>query len=354
MKSLALTQYRAPLECLETTTPAPEGNEILLRVRACGVCHTDLHIWEGGYDLGGGKMMKMSDRGQKLPHTMGHEVVGEVVAVGEDAKRLIETGRTYLVYPWFGCGECHVCKNSDEHLCPTPQYLGVLRPGGYADHVLIPHPRYLIDTPAIPPEQAAPYACSGLTAYSALKKLDPGRLKKPILIVGAGGLGLMCLSLLKAMGRSGAIIADIDPNKREAALAAGAIAALDPTKDDFSKRLTESSEGGIHAIIDFVGSPASWDLSMATLAKGGNYVIVGLFGGERTLSLATMPLRSITISGSFVGSRRDLIELMSLVRTGVDKMPIVTRPLESAYETLSDLKEGRVVGRAVLVPDRPS
>lgn len=354
MKSLALTQYRAPLECVETSTPVPNGNEVLLRVNACGVCHTDLHIWEGGYDLGGGKMMKMSDRGQKLPHTMGHEVVGTVVAAGEDAMRLAEMGRTYLVYPWFGCGECQVCKSSDEHLCPTPQYLGVLRPGGYADHVLVPHPRYLIDIPAIPPEQAAPYACSGLTAYSALKKLGPDRLGKPILIVGAGGLGLMCLSLLKAMGRSGAIVADIDPDKRSATLAAGAIAALDPTKDDFAKLLAESAQGGIHAIIDFVGSPASWDLAMATLAKGAIYVIVGLFGGERTLSLATMPLRAITVSGSFVGSRRDLIELMSLVRTGVDQMPIVTRPLDRAHETLSDLREGRVVGRAVLVPDHPS
>ncbi|UPT84611.1 alcohol dehydrogenase [Bradyrhizobium barranii subsp. apii] len=355
MKSLALTEYRAPLECVETTTPVPKGNEVLLRVSACGVCHTDLHIWEGGYDLGGGKMMKMSDRGQKLPHTMGHEVVGEVIAAGEDALRLVEAGRTYLVYPWFGCGECQVCKNSDEHLCPTPQYLGVLRPGGYADYVLIPHPRYLIDIPAgIPPEQAAPYACSGLTAYSALKKLGPGRLKKPILIVGAGGLGLMCLSLLKAMGQSGAIVADIDPDKQCAALAAGAIAALDPTKADFAALLAESAEGGIHTIIDFVGSPASWDLSMGTLAKGGAYVIVGLFGGERTLSLATLPLRAITVSGSFVGSRRDLIELMSLVRTGVDQMPIVTRPLDNAHETLSDLREGRVVGRAVLVPGGPS
>ncbi|MCP3407604.1 alcohol dehydrogenase [Bradyrhizobium sp. CCGB01] len=354
MKSFALSQYRAPLECIETSTPVPEGNEVLLRVRACGVCHTDLHIWEGGYDLGGGKMMKMSDRGQKLPHTMGHEVVGEVVAIGHEALHLVEAGRTYLVYPWFGCGECQVCKSSDEHLCPTPRYLGVLRPGGYADHVLVPHPRYLVDIPALSPEQAAPYACSGLTAYSALKKLGPRGLRKPILIVGAGGLGLMCLSLLKAMGRSGAIIADIDPDKRRAALSAGAIAALDPTTDAFAKLLAERSEGGIHAIIDFVGSPASWDLSMATLAKGGTYVIVGLYGGERALSLATMPLRAITVSGSFVGSRRDLIELMGLVRTGVDPMPIVTRPLESAHETLSDLKEGRIVGRAVLVPGRPS
>ncbi|WP_249141352.1 alcohol dehydrogenase [Bradyrhizobium liaoningense] len=351
MKSLALTQYRGALECIETTTPTPTGSEVLLRVKACGVCHTDLHIWDGGYDMGSGKMMKMADRGQTLPHTMGHEIVGEVLAAGPDAEKFVEMSRTYLVYPWMGCGECSTCKAGDEHLCPTPQYLGVLRPGGYSDHVMIKHPRYLIDIPAIPAEQAAPYACSGLTAYSALKKLGAGRRNKPILIVGAGGLGLMCLSLLKALGGSGAIVADIDADKRDAAIVAGAMLALDPRDNDFAARTREAAKDGIHAIIDFVGSPASWDLSMAILAKGGTYVMVGLYGGERTLPLATMPLRAITLSGSFVGSRRELIELMGLLRTNkVDWMPIVKRPLETAYETLSDLKHGRIVGRAVLVP----
>lgn len=350
MRRFAITRYREPLACIEVARPEPSGTEILLKVRAAGVCHTDLHLWEGGYDMGGGTMLKMADRGQVLPHTMGHETVGEIVAMGPDAEG-VAIGQTRLVYPWIGCGECAVCRADSEHLCSAPQYLGIFRPGGYADYILVKHPRYLIDIGATAPEQAAPCACSGLTAYSALKKLGPERLAQPILIVGAGGLGLMCLSLLRAMQARGAVVVDIDPVKRQAALDAGALAAIDPGAEGAAAAIAEAVGGPLRAVVDFVGSPVSWSLAMGGLAKGGLYVIVGLFGGQVTLPIASLPLRAITVSGSFVGSRPELIELMDLVKTGsVAALPIVTRPLPEADATLSDLREGRIVGRAVLVP----
>ena len=140
----------------------------LVRTVATGVCHSDLHFWEGVYDLGGGKQLKLTDRGMTLPLTMGHETVGEVAAAGPDA-RDVKVGDRRLVYPWIGCGECKVCRRGDEQLCLKPRFLGVFRPGGYSDFLLVPHARYLVDFGDLPPEQAAPFACSGVTASISLR-----------------------------------------------------------------------------------------------------------------------------------------------------------------------------------------
>ena len=169
MHSYDVCECGAPLRLMERPTPKPTGTEVLLKVTAAGICHSDLHFWEGVYDLGGGKHMKLTDRGMKLPLTMGHETAGQVVALGPKAKG-VKIGAKRLVYPWIGCGQCAVCKRGEENLCTKPGFVGVFRPGGYADHVIVPHPRYLLDYGSLKPEQAAPLACSGLTAYSALKK----------------------------------------------------------------------------------------------------------------------------------------------------------------------------------------
>lgn len=350
MKSFRIETYGGPLKEFDTNTPKPAGSEVLLKVRAAGVCHTDLHIWDGGYDMGGGKMLKMSDRGQTLPHTMGHETVGEVVAVGPECKE-VKPGDVRLIYPWIGCGKCAVCRADTEQLCPNPRYLGVFSHGGYADHILVPHERYLIDIGSMTPEQAAPYACSGLTAFSALKKIGKDRLAEPILIIGAGGLGLMCLSLLKAMGARGAVVADLDPAKREAAMKAGALATVDAAAPDAAAQIAKAIGGPLWAVVDFVGAPASWTLALGTMSKGAYYVVVGLYGGEMMLSLPAIPLRALTVFGSFVGSRPELIELIDLAKSGkIPPIPITKRPLKDVNDALNDLKKGKQVGRAVLVP----
>ncbi|MGE3147242.1 MAG: alcohol dehydrogenase [Pseudorhodoplanes sp.] len=350
MKSFRIETYGNALKEFSTDAPAPQGTEILLKVRAAGVCHTDLHIWDGGYDMGSGKMLKMADRGQQLPHTMGHETVGEVVSFGPQCTE-VKPGDVRLIYPWIGCGECAVCRADTEQLCPSPRYLGVFRHGGYADHILVPHPRYLVDIGSLSPEQAAPYACSGLTAFSALKKLGRERLAEPILIVGAGGLGLMCLSLLRAMSGRGAIVADIDPVKREAAKAAGALAVVDAGAADAAAQVAKAAGGPLWSVIDFVGGPSSWGLALATLSKGGYYVMVGLYGGETMLSLPAIPLRALTVFGSFVGSRPELKELLALANTGkIQPIPITKRPLREVNDALLDLRNGKQVGRAILIP----
>jgi D-arabinose 1-dehydrogenase-like Zn-dependent alcohol dehydrogenase len=351
MRSYEVVDYGAPLRLAERPTPEPRGTEVLLRTLGAGVCHSDVHIWEGYYELGGGKRLMAKDRGLVPPITMGHEIAGEVVAVGPDAAG-VAPGDKRVAYPWIGCGACAICARGDEHFCPAPRYLGIYRPGGYADHVLVPHPRYLLGIGALTPEEAAPYACSGLTAYGALKRVGEAVLRAgPVALIGAGGLGLMGVALVKALGGVGAIVADIDPKKREAGLAAGALAAVDAAAPDAVRQLQAAAGGALTAVVDFVGASATARLGIDALGKGGKYVIVGLFGGDVTLSLPLLPMRALTVEGSYVGSLPEFRELLDLVIAGeVPPVPLDLRRLDQAQRALDDLKEGRVLGRAVLTP----
>jgi D-arabinose 1-dehydrogenase-like Zn-dependent alcohol dehydrogenase len=333
---------------MDRPTPQPSGTQVLLKMIAAGVCHSDLHIWDGYYELGGGKRLQMSDRGIKLPLTMGHENVGEVVAVGPDADG-VAAGARRIAYPWIGCGECMVCRRGDENLCTTPASLGIYTNGGYADHLLVPHPRYLFDIGDLPAEKAAPLACSGITAYSALKKVSDVLKEQPIVIIGAGGVGLMCLALHKAMGGKGAIIVDIDPKKRDAAMTMGAFGAVDGSAPDAAQQIITSTGKGAWAVIDFVGSSSTVELATRSLVKGGKLVIVGLYGGDVTIPTPHFPLRAITMQGSYVGSLNEMRELLDLVRkAGLPPTPLTTRPLAQVNAALDDLRAGKVIGRVVL------
>ena len=351
MRSFQVRSCGEPLQCVDTTTPQPQGTEVLLRVLAAGVCHSDLHIWEGFYDIGGGKRINLADRGVSLPLTMGHENVGEVVAVGPDAKG-VKIGDRRIAFPWMGCGSCATCRREQEQLCTAPRFLGVFRAGGYSDHLLIPHPRYLIAYGDIPAEQAAPLACSGVTTYGALKKLGRDLIEREaVVIVGAGGLGLMCLSILKAMNGRGAIVLDIDAKKREAARQAGALAAIDPNAADAQQQIVKAAGGALWAAIDLVGSSSTVQLCVDCLTKGGALVVVGLFGGAITIPTPYLPLRALALRGSYTGSLGELKELVELVRDApLPYVPMRVRPLDEANAALADLKAGRVIGRQVLGP----
>jgi len=232
------------------------------------------------------------------------------------------------------------------------RFLGVYRNGGYADHLLVPHPRYLLEIGNMPPERAAPLACSGLTTYGALKKLGPMLKQEPVVIIGAGGLGLMALALHKAMGGHSTIVVDIDPAKREAAAAAGAVATIDGAAPDAHKQIIKLTNGGAWSVIDLVGASSTVKIGTDCLIKGGKAIVVGLFGGDITISTPAIPLKAMTIQGSYVGSLAELKELVDLVRrTGLPSVPIGKRPLTAAASALDDLKAGKVVGRVVLMPN---
>src|SRR6201985_3335999 len=309
MKSFQVTDFNAPLQEVDQPPRQPSGTQVLINANAAGVCHSDLHIWEGGYDLGHGrKPLSLKDRGVSLPRTMGHETVGEIVAFGPDVKESdkggLKIGTAALAFPWLGCGKCPTCLAGDENMCAVkPNALGVYCDGGYADHMTVPHPKYLIDLKGLDPVTAAPYACSGVTTYSAIKKVEK-EFDTPIVIFGAGGLGLMALSLLKAMGGKGAIVVDIDARKREGALAAGALAVVDGKAPDALEQLARAAGGPIRAVIDLVGNAASTQLAFDCLAKGGKLVIVGPFGGGATWALPLIPIKALTIQGSYGGHPR--------------------------------------------------
>ena len=355
MKSFQVTEFNQPMKEVNAPTPQPEGTQVLIKVKAAGVCHSDLHIWEGGYELGHGrKPLSLKDRGVSLPRTMGHETVGEILAFGPDVKASdkadLKVGDVALVYPWLGCGKCEVCLAGEENMCLKPASLGVYCDGGYADHMSVPHPRYLLNLKGLDPVSAAPYACSGVTTYSALKKVEPV-LNTPIVIIGAGGLGLMALSLLKGMGGKGAIVVDIDARKREAAEKAGALATVDGGAPDALEQLAQKAGGPIRAVIDLVGNAKTTQLGFDCLSKGGKLVIVGLFGGGATWALPLIPIKAITIQGSYVGNLRETQELLDLVRTKkIAPIPVTSVPLANANEALIDLQKGKLVGRAVLTP----
>lgn len=217
MRCYCVMHHGQPLERVEKAIPEPQGTEVLVKVSAAGLCHTDLHLWEGHYDLGGGKKLALADRGIKPPLTLSHEICGAVVAAGPAARldaEGVKIGMQALVHPWIGCGECAACRRGEENICIKPQSIGVVRPGGFADYVLVPHPRYLIDIEGLDAAEAAPLACAGVTTFSAQNKFGARILDDPVVIIGAGGLGLMAIGVLKALGGQGAIVRPTAPAHR--------------------------------------------------------------------------------------------------------------------------------------------
>ncbi len=350
MRSYQIVEFEKPLEARDYPTPEPQGTEVIVRIDGCGVCHSDLHIWQGYFDLGDGKRVTYKDRGTSLPFTMGHEIVGEVVAVGPAAEDAA-VGDRRVVFPWIGCGECGVCKSGEENLCTRPRSLGARVDGGYSDHVVVPHTRYLIDYQGIDRDLACTYACSGLTAYSALTKLKHLGADDHVVIIGAGGVGLSGVQIAPSVVRAKIVVADLDPIKRQAALNAGAAETIDNGGEDAAKKVHELTGGGAGGAIDFVGNPATAQFGLDVLRRGGTLVIVGLYGGALSMSLPMFPFMMRRVTGSYVGNLKEMHELMDLVKGGkVPPIPIESRPMERVNETLDDLKAGRVVGRVVLNP----
>ncbi|MEQ9642351.1 MAG: alcohol dehydrogenase [Alphaproteobacteria bacterium] len=350
MRSQQIIEWGKPLQERSYDDPVPQGTEVLLKVIACGVCHSDLHIWDGFFDLGGDQRITLEQRGVKTPFTMGHEPVGEVIAMGPDAQG-VSIGDKRVVYPWIGCGDCADCKAGDELLCVNPVTIGTRRAGGYSDRVVCPHPRYLVDYEGVPAPLACTYACSGITAYSALKKALPLTKKDSLVIIGAGGVGLSGVHIAPAMSDAKVIVADVDPTKRSAARQIGADETIDNAEPDAVAKVLEMTGGGALAAIDFVGRPETAKFGLDVLKKGGTLVNVGLYGGAMPLSTILMPLKVLTMKGSYVGTLEDLKELMALVQEGkVPPIPIETRPLDAATSALDDLRAGGVLGRVVLTP----
>ncbi len=351
MKSQSLVAYGEPLAETTREAPVPTGTQVLLKITHCGVCHSDLHLQDGYFELGGDKKLDVTG-GRELPFTLGHEIEGEVVAAGPDADG-VSIGDKVVAYPWIGCADCATCGRGEEHLCSEKgaHVLGVTVDGGFADHVMVPHPRYLLDYSGIPAGLAGTYMCSGLTAYSALKKIGTPGEGDQILIVGLGGVGMMGLQFARALFGTAPLVADIDEGKLEAARQMGAHAAYDSSQKESVKALLAETGGGVYAAIDFVGSESSFAFANRAVRKGGRIVVVGLLGGALTMPLPMIPIRAISIAGSFVGSLEETREVLDLVKAGkVAPIPVEERPMTGANSALDDLRGRQVTGRVVLAP----
>lgn len=350
MKCYCVQEFGEALERIERSPPTPVGSQVVVRVVAAGVCHSDIHLRDGGYEIGQGRRMDLRSRGIAPPLVLGHESVGQVVELGPEA-RGVSVGQNYLVYPWIGCGECPACRSGSENHCSKPTFIGVHRDGGYADHIVVPDGRYLLPIGDLDPFTAAPLACSGVTTYGALKKVAGVLRDEPIVIVGAGGLGLMSLGILRAMGGKGAVVVDTQASKRQAALEAGAIAAIDGAAPDALDRIVEAVGGPPGAVVDFVGSEKSAALAFDSVRKGGSIVIVGLYGGATPWPLPMIPIKAVAIFGSYMGNLADMTELVRWAREGrIPSIPVTRRKLDEVNDVLASLERGEIVGRAVLSP----
>ncbi len=348
MISYQLTRFGDPLERVESRLPEPVGTEVLVRIESCGVCHSDLHLQDGFFNMGGDQRLDLS-RGRTLPLTLGHEIAGVAAARGPGAGG-VEVGARYVVYPWIGCGVCDTCGSGDEHLCPRSEALGVTRAGGFSDHVLVPHPDYLFEVGDLPVTLACTYACSGLTAFGAVRKVEARVDRRPLVIIGLGGVGFAALRLAQSVTNASIVAVDVDDATLQAGAEAGA-EVVDARVPDAARRIRRATGGGAAAVIDFVGSETSAALGLGVLATGGLLVVVGLFGGELRASLPLWPLRNLTVQGSYVGSLAEMRELMRLAEAGrAPSIPVQPRPLADVQKALDDLRAGRAVGRIVLAP----
>ncbi|MEX3566720.1 alcohol dehydrogenase catalytic domain-containing protein [Micrococcus endophyticus] len=330
----------------------PTGAGLVVDVTHAGVCHTDIHVREGGYDMGSLGFRRTP--GIDYPLAMGHEIAGVVSAVGPDVTER-RVGDAVVVYPWLGCGECEVCATGMENLCMNAsRYMGIMRPGGYAAKVPVPHEKYAVPLDGVDPAWAATLACSGLTAVNAAEQVagvEGLRADDPVVVIGAGGVGLMVVAALVAQGQRNVTVLDRSDANFGEAVELGAVRGIVTTDETTPKGVLAELGAAPAAAVDVVGAGPTMTLAYALIRKGGRVVPIGLFGGEMALPTASFALGQKSIVGNFVGGRRHLDAALRLAREGrLPRVPIAETPMsaESVQTALDELEAGRSRGRTVL------
>ncbi len=314
MKAMILPAVGAKLEAAERPDPSPKGEEEVIDVIACGVCHSDLHVVDGDY-------------GDATPIILGHEIVGEHKTLGP-----------VMVYAPWGCGDCPECAKGQQQICSNAKEAGLVVDGGYAEKVVVPNTSYLAPIGSLDPYSSAPLACGGLTAYRAVSHGIPdlGKRSKAA-VIGAGGLGQFAIQYLRHLSDAEVTVIDIDENKRKEALGRGAHAAVAPdevdTKFDF--------------IVDFVGATPTLELASTRVTKGGCVVVVGLFGGSIPFGFGRVPHEARFLS-SVWGSPKQMVELLDFAAKTDISVPVERMPLSQAQAAHDKLRSGAVSGRIVL------
>src|SRR6266404_3854162 len=309
MRAFQVVEYGAPLASRAFPDPLPGAREVVVDVASCGLCHSDTHFQQGHLSLGGDQNLPVAMLGIHTPVTLGHETYGHIAAFGQESDLTpADVGRPVIVYPWIGCGHCEACLAGRDNECPTPENLGMQRPGGHGEKVVVRDAKFLVDAEGLDPHYAGIFACCGLTAYAALSKII--RREGPIGIIGMGGLGLMALAIAKGTGFDQVAALDIDQAKLALATQSyGADFSFNSRAKDVGEQI-QGSTGGLVAVVDFVGSEQTSSLALSVLRTGGTYVNVGLFGGLLQAPLIPLSQRQLVVRGSYVGTPQDLRELI--------------------------------------------
>lgn len=351
MKAARVPRPKEDLKIEDLETPQPKGKQVLVKVQSAGVCHSDIHLWKGGYEGKDGEFLKVEDRGVEFPLTMGHEIAGTVEKVGDLVKNFEENQRV-LVYPWIGDGVCEACKVGNEHVCDNPKSLGIYNDGGYSEFVLVPDSKYLVDIGDLDADKVSSLACSGLTAYTAIKnsKVSP---QNYLAMVGIGGLGLMGIQIARALYNPYIIAIDVNDDRLDKAKKLGADYTINSKSEKTLEKIKQlTNDLGVHAIVDFVNAPQTVEQDLNVLRKRGRLILVGLSGGSVEISLPLLPMKNHTIVGSYTGRLADLHDLISLVKRGmIDPVVAKNFKLNEATTALKQLDEGKIIGRAVLNPN---
>ncbi len=334
---------------LRDCPPVPDRG-VLVKITAAGLCHSDLHIKKGFMDLGAQGRLTFTQRGAQLPLTLGHEIAGEIQAVGSQVKHIVP-GQKVIVFPWIGCGDCLACSQDRESDCTAMRIIGIHRDGGFASHVVVEDEKFVIDIDGLDPSVVVPYACSGLTVYNALLKLGLTRSHEWLAVIGAGGLGLNAIAVARAMGFSNIAAVDVSDEKLAAAKKMGADKTLKAGDESAADALRTLTDNQLFAVIDTFGSGPTGALAVTALTKSGRYVVVGQHGGDFKMPQIWLPQKAMTVQGSHVGNSGQLRALIDMYKEGSLKpIPVEVRPLSAVNQAVDDLQAGRVTGRIVFNP----
>ncbi len=339
MKVLVLREYNRDMSLETVEDPSPGPMDILLRVKACGICGTDLKIISG----------KIPPPIVTLPHTPGHEIAGEVVGVGS-AVTDVKIGQKGIAYFYVGCKDCEMCRTGRENVCFSIRRLGFELPGGFAEFVKMPAYNFCPFDQDIPFYQMAVLPDAVATSYHALKTMADVKVGQDVLIMGIGGLGIHAVQIAKLVGaRVIAVARRSDPLKMASKL--GADFTIDSTKPDAQKRILEITGGkGVEAIIENVGTAQSLQWCLPCLKRRGRLVLVGYDPTNPcTFNAMEMHYNEWIICGSRVSTKQELLEVIDLVQRGKIK-PVVSiqMPWVEANEAIEELKSRKEIGRTVL------
>ncbi|MGV9747643.1 NAD(P)-dependent alcohol dehydrogenase [Rhodococcus zopfii] len=345
MKAVQYTEIGAEPVVVEIPTPSPGPGEVLLKVTAAGLCHSDIFVMDlpaDGYVYG-------------LPLTLGHEGVGTVAELGAGVADLA-VGDAVAVYGPWGCGSCHQCSRGRENYCTRAADLGITppglgSPGSMAEYMIVDSARHLVPIGDLDPVAAAPLTDAGLTPYHAINRvlplLGPG---STAVVVGVGGLGHVGIQILRAITAARVVAVDLDEDRLELARTVGADVAIrsDASAAAAIRELTGGE--GATVVFDFVGAQSTIDMAQEVVAIDGHISIVGIHAGAHAkVGFFLVPLGASVVT-PYWGSRTELMEVVALARAGKLDIHSETFTLDQGPEAYRRLREGSILGRGVVVP----